>query len=520
MVSGSQSIKPHSVVTAAGRVLASVRHRGILVLSLGLYAALAFYALDHHSLWEDEYLSVRRVQSDIPIWKDGHGFLYFALLQAWVGFFGDSSTALRGLSAVLGMIAVYLFYHLGATAFSRRIAGLSTIVFANSPFLIWYSQEVRYITLTLVMALLSTLALQRLLQRRSGHAWMVYGASMLLTFFSFLATLPLALAHGLYLCSARSRREVLSAWIACLLAVSILFGCWVLTGTHYGRAIWAWSQREPVQTQVFEAGQIPTGDFNRLTPAVLPYTFYTFSVGMTLGPSPHELHVSPSLATLAPHAPILGLLAILYGGLFLVGLREIRHRGGIGTLLFLWMSVPILSVFVLAWFFNLFYNVRYVALAFPAYGLILALGLSADRRRWLRAALLAAVLTAHGASLMNYYFNPRYAREDARSAAQYLKTEARPQDAILVVGTLSALPYYYQGEPPLTGLYEPVHTAQSVATSLDVLDKPYDRLWLVEIRPWQVDPKRMIRAELEARHHLVQRQRFPGVAIYAYQGDH
>ncbi len=182
-----------------------------------------------------------------------------------------------------------------------------------------------------------------------------------------------------------------------------------------------------------------------------------------------------------------------------------------------WTAIPILAVFIAASAFNLFYNARYVAIAFPAYGLILALGLGTYNRRWLQATLLAAVLLAHGTSLANYYGNPRYAQEDARAAAHYLETHVQATDAILAVGTLSALPYYYQGSVSLTPLYHPIGPSQSVADVLRRRPQPQARLWIVAIRPWQVDPEGVITAHLAQQYEIVQHQRFPGVDIYAYQ---
>src|SRR5687767_12562131 len=51
---------------------------------LAVYIFLAFYGIERQSLWGDEYNSVWRITaSRYPIWKDGHGFLYFAVLYLW-----------------------------------------------------------------------------------------------------------------------------------------------------------------------------------------------------------------------------------------------------------------------------------------------------------------------------------------------------------------------------------------------------------------------------------------------------
>ena len=118
-----------------------------------------------------------------------------------------------------------------------------------------------------------------------------------------------------------------------------------------------------------------TGDFNEVRLAVLPYTFFSFSGGFSLGPSARELYSDRTLAPLAPYAPMLVTLGLLYGGLLLSGLIATHRQGDSWILLGLWMSIPILGVFGIATLLNIYYDVRYVATAFPAYILLLAAGI-------------------------------------------------------------------------------------------------------------------------------------------------
>jgi hypothetical protein len=70
------------------------QHLQSLLPFLAVYLILALHNIDRQSLWEDEFLSVQRAASPIPIWKDGHGFLYFALLQLWGVYSGQWVTRL------------------------------------------------------------------------------------------------------------------------------------------------------------------------------------------------------------------------------------------------------------------------------------------------------------------------------------------------------------------------------------------------------------------------------------------
>ena len=123
--------------------------------------------------------------------------------------------------------------------------------------------------------------------------------------------------------------------------------------------------------------------------------------------------------------------------------------------------------------------------------------------------LLGAVLTVHGVALANYYFEPRYAREDTRAAADYLETAAGPRDVFLIVGTESSLPHYYKGNLPLVdfGTLQPAE--QPLKEKLRKLSTNHDRIWLVQIRPWQVDRAGEVKAALDNAHNLFEQQHFP-----------
>ena len=492
------------------------RHLGTLGPILAIYLVLAFYGIDRQSLWADEYYSVLRVTaSKYPVWKDGHGFLYFALLNLWIQL-GTSELVLRSLSVLLGTLAVCLTYVLGIALLGQRAAVIASALFATSPFLIWYSQEVRYITLMLVTTLLTMYAFHRVISRPTLGRWVFYGSASLLAFFSFLSTLLLPVAQVLYLLSSPYHRPVLKKWLVCQGAIFVLFALWFVHGTHFlGAILEARSSGEPI---VSNSDVFPfSGFFNQVRAEVIPYTFFALSVGFSLGPSPSELYAARSLAPVVPHAPMLFVLAVLYGGLFLSGWAALRRQRDCGLLLALWVGVPVLCVFGIAKFFNIFYEVRYVAMVLPAYVLLVGAGVASMRKLGAQILLFGAVLLVHGVSLANYYFDPRYAREDTRAAGHFLESAAGPDDIVLIVGIGSSLPHYYNASAPVVYFGRLNGTSLSVAERLRQLSKNHERLWLVQIRPWLTDPKGQVKIELDNANTLLQQHHFPGVDISAYR---
>jgi uncharacterized membrane protein len=492
------------------------QHLSRLLPIVAVYLALALYGLDRQSLWEDEFLSLQRLASRIPIWKDGHGFLYFALLRLWVNL-GTSEAILRSFSVLLGAAAVCLTYAVGSRLLKRRAAVIGTALLATSPFFIWYSQEVRYITLMLVTTLLNMYAFHRLISRPRLGWWLAYGSTSLLAFFSFLSTLLLPVVQGLYLLGSPSRRPLLRAWVLCQVVVFTVFAWWFVNGTHFWQAFIE-AKNSSQQTFLNNPKLFPfSGDFNNVRPAVIPYSFFALSTGFSLGPSPRELYADRSLAPLVPYAPMLLILGVLYGVLLLSGFMALRGQREARLFLTLWVGVPILGAFGIAKLLNIFYDVRYIAMVLPAYMLLLATGIGRFRRPVVQMLLLGAVLAVHGVALANYYFDSRYAREDTRGAARYLESMARPGDGVLVVGTLSSLPHYYKGDPPLANFGVLNGAGQTLTEQLRELSANHDRLWLVQIRPWQVDRAGKVKATLDGAYGVVEQRHFPGVAIYSYR---
>ena len=488
-----------------------------LVPIVGIFIVLACYGIDRQSLWEDEYNSLWRVTtSKYPVWKDGHGFLYFALLNLWIQF-GTSELVLRSLSVLIGALAVCLTYVVGIELLGRRVAVVGTWLIATSPFLIWYSQEARYITLVLVATLLSMYAFHRLISRPNFAWWFTYGAATLVAFFSFLSMLLLPVVQGLYLLGCPSRRFLRAKMVSLPdLSIRLYLAGGLSMGTHFLPALM--QARSSGQRVIANPDVFPfTGEFNEVRLAVLPYTFFSFSGGFSLGPSARELYSDRTLAPLAPYAPMLVTLGLLYGGLLLSGLIATHRQGDSWILLGLWMSIPILGVFGIATLLNIYYDVRYVATAFPAYILLLAAGIIGLKKRAVQMLLLGAVLTVHGVALANYYFEPRYAREDTRAAADYLETAAGPRDVFLIVGTESSLPHYYKGNLPLVDFRTLQPAEQPLKEKLRKLSTNHDRIWLVQIRPWQVDRSGTIKAELDSTYQIAEQQHFSGIDIYSYR---
>jgi mannosyltransferase len=508
------------------RTGARVQHILWLLPIVVVYYCLAFYRIGYQSLWLDEVLSVLAANPEqsaynVGIWRLGSRPLYFSLLHIWAQF-GTSEIVLRSFSALVGGIGVFLVYLLGLRLFSQRAALIATALFASSPFLIWYSQEVRYITLLTTTSLFAMYAYHQALSKARVEWWLSYCCSLILAIAAFLTNVLIVVIHGLYVVFSRAGTKNFRILVGCQLLVFLLFVWWA-NDWQYRQLAGYWNRLfHELTLDKQELTSVPSGErFSRggkreFHLAAIPYTFFALSAGFSLGPSVQELQMDRSMRAVVPHVPTVLSVGLVFGGLFVSGLIFLRRQGKNAILLGLWLWVPLIAACTVSALTHAAFNVRYVALILPAYIFILTAGIISFRSKLFQNAAIGSVLVINIVSLSNYYFNPHYARADTRSASQYLAQVVQAGDLILVVGSTTALRYYYKGGASIVSWNATSHEVSIVTDRLKQLGQNNDRLWLVETRRWEKDPAGNVRKAADGLYSFLQYRKFPGVDIYLY----
>lgn len=108
---------------------------------------LRLIGLDAESLWLDEGFSLH-VATAPDIWEamnqEGNPPFFFVCLRGWIALFGLEPAALRSLSVVASIGALWLFATaLRAARPPGNTATLMLALYASSPFLCWYAHELR-----------------------------------------------------------------------------------------------------------------------------------------------------------------------------------------------------------------------------------------------------------------------------------------------------------------------------------------------------------------------------------------
>lgn len=150
-----------------------------------LGAALRFSGLGVHSLWFDEVMTVWLAQSEDLLRllaDDRNPPLAFWTLRAWIGCFGESDQVLRALPATVSSCNLCLAVWSLRSLLPGRIALVTTVLLAVSPYSVWYGQEIRTYYLVELGSTLAVLGLLRFLLARPSMTanWLMVSVGCLL----------------------------------------------------------------------------------------------------------------------------------------------------------------------------------------------------------------------------------------------------------------------------------------------------------------------------------------------------
>ena len=193
--------------------------------------------------------------------------LYFVMVRFWSQWFGDSVTAIRSFSAVLGSLAIFAMYWLCLELFKSRLsAWIGASLIAVSPFYVLYSQEARPYSLLMLMVLLSSYILLRSLRQATFLNWGLYSLAVAVGLYSHLFFALAALSHGVYILF-RERFHISKTLIAYMLALAlgtVTFIPWLVAiavNRHQAQAMTNWASEK---LSLFELVKVWAGNISRL----------------------------------------------------------------------------------------------------------------------------------------------------------------------------------------------------------------------------------------------------------------
>jgi len=419
------------------RPCASVFLSAVLPLILALALGLRLYRLDAESPWCDEVLTLAHLPApslnaffhaaytEDPVPQLAP--LDYVLEYAWSTRAGASPGALRLLSVLLGLGTIGMIYLIGHRLYGS-FAGLAAAwgLAVSLPH-IYFSQEIRFYALFVLLASISLWGMIRGLQERDRWSWTAHLLSNALLLWTHTFAPLLLFAEGAFIAWFGLRHSGLrrtALWWAVIHALLLaLFVGWALLVVRYDvgeharvlnavPATW----RDAANVLLVFAG----GRFAKEDPR--PY----LPCGISLDRA------------------ILILLCVMTVGLAIREMRGAGDREPSRTgwrdrdslmLLAIWLTVPLASLYAIASFWRPCFLHRYVLYSLLACPLLMSGALIRLPGRPLRIAAALALVLAYGYQNLAL---PRPFRADYQAAARAIDTDAGPRTRVNALKAFNA----------------------------------------------------------------------------------
>ncbi len=437
-------------------------------------------------------LPTRLLQTVLPMVKQ-NGPLYFFLLRGWIALSGSSEYALRFFSLWFGVLIVPLTYVLGRRLLGPETGAAGAVLVAVSPYITWYSQEVKMYTLLPVLAVLAVYALRRAADE--GGVW--WTAQVLATSLAFYIHIWSALLVPVQM-------ALLLAWWprwrgrykAALLSLALLTLPYLPLALWQARAVLRSRETGFAYYSLWQMGLVLLNGWG---------------LGIIAAGWPWLEVVCSGIAAL-------GLVTGL--------LSPAQRRTTLGLLG--WLIVPVIGVWLVSLHQPLFTD-RYLIWLAPAFYLLTGLGIAAAgrRSRWLALFGLASILVIFGANLWLQTTTP--IKSDMRGAAAWVEEQYRPGE--LIVFQIPHAHYtfdYYFGpteydtvDGPYTNYRQDngdyMRSEEQEWSYMRAITRGYDTVWLVasEVTMW--DERNLTQRWLEENGEMVTQAHFSRVDVYCYR---
>lgn len=497
-------------------------NRRILLLFIFIAFTLRLTLLGYQSLWYDEgvtWLLAQMSPAGLARWTaaDIQPPLYYGLLWLATRLFGSSEWALRFPSAIFGTLLIPAIYILARRLFSQRLpALLAAFITTVSPVMVYYSQEARMYTLLVFEAALLAYILLKLLPgpaQPKQALWLlpqpivlIYALTATAALYTHYFAAFLLLAHVIYfmfvLWQSNFPRRLLWQGVQIFGLTALLFTPWLpILLSRLGDDPSYW----PGALKLHEA---------------LRQLLITFTLGETV--------FEQSGFRLALGYLLVILISLIYGQISQSANQPIANNHHslpnlradkpflLPTsypLLLLWLLLPTILILALSYQSPKF-NPRYLLLAWPAFALLLAAALaqlhtphhtpstkhsSLPASRLLLILALSFVLAASAFSLYNWFSDRRFAKDDFKALAQFVRERIGPAETVLLSSghMFPVWQYYYgsQGWTPLPRLQRlDVNrvTNLSIAADMSQALTGQKGAWLVSWQDEVIDPNGVI----------------------------
>lgn len=401
------------------------KHNGFFILFLFLGLLVNTIVLQSQSIRLDEsqslWISTKSIFSILKFTaEDVHVPLYNLTLHFWVQTFGNNIHSARLLSFMFFLINLPVLYKLAKDFFNGNVAVLTVSLFVLSPFIIWFTSEVRMYTLFTLVATINNLFFLKFIRSEGLQGKLGYLLSTVTGFYTHYFFIFILITQIIYITwiSFRrfdqvNKRKFFYTYTAFVLLALICFIPWIGYALSLGFA----ANTQPV---------IPS-----------PTTFNIFQtiVNFLFGFQPQGIQ-----------SVLISLWPIIIIVIFIVFTQRKNIQIDNIEYFLLATFLPITLIFLISYIRPIFLT-RYLIFVTPTFFLLIA-WLLVNFPKPLQSYLISGLLTLLF-MLMVFQNISVYtpAKEDFSSVAKYLTENTQPQDIITVTPPFIIYPieYSYKG---------------------------------------------------------------------------
>lgn len=423
---------------------------GLLILIIS--AAVLRLVNINQSLWLDEGISIQVAKnysylSIINTFSPGdfHPPLFYLGIKFIMTIFGYSEITARLLSVISGILTVPLVFILAKKLYGKQTAFVASALVSTSPLLIYYSQEARMYSLATFLSTGALYFFIRILINDDLWSWLGFIVFTVLTFYSDYMPVFVMPAYFLFLIIYRNKYKKISfkSFFPAFLLIIAVFAPWILIFTKQLGVGLNLSSTSPLWSTIIGGSSVKD----------LLIIFPKFVVG--------RISFQNDLTYFLTFLPV-GIFIVF---LLLVSLIRLNTPR-----IFLWfyLVIPVIFSFTVSFFIPIF---SYFRLIFVLPVLYILIASAICNLNWSKPknALFALMLLINIISLSVYFTNPKFQREDWRSATKFV-VDNSTEDSIAIFESNYVIPpfdYYNEGRTPSLGALETFNpNQQSVSQKL------------------------------------------------------
>jgi len=459
----------------------------ILLIIIMIALMLRFYNIDNQSLWIDEstslYHALKSFSSNLAwVASDNNLPLYNIILWFYIRLFGTSEFSIRLLSAVFGVLSIWLIARFGREFFSKDVGLLAALLLAISSTHIYYSQEARCYSLFILLTIASFYFFKKILHEKGMKNYVFYCIFSTMLLYTHLFSVFILIFQNLLF--ALAGRLYIKRWIITQLAIGFLFLPWI-----------------PFLIKQF----------------LMVNSFFWAN--------------QPTIIELYGLTDIFGGLVFILILAFALPLsirftRKHRYKNAvyfrIGSMVLL-LIAPVLAVYIYSQFFTPVFVKRYFLFLIPVFTLLLSYSIMLIRNRILRYVIISVLIITSIANIAVSTDN----KPDWRSTSLFLKENVHPDDVIVVQPFYQIEPFsYYHNEDCFKkNVYYCVYTENIVFGFADYHGIEEQKkwlnnsIWLVQSYYQHFDPENSLFNDFNSSRSLISEKKFTGIEMYYFSKE-